>query len=66
MSVTDGIDETTTEQFEDLYIRRRKIPMGRVGLPEDIAGTAVFLASDYCRYMTGQLLIVDGGMTSTF
>lgn len=66
MSVVDGVDETTSEEFREIYIRRRKIPMARVGLPEDIAGTAVFLASDYCRYMTGQLLVVDGGLTSTF
>jgi 3-oxoacyl-[acyl-carrier protein] reductase len=66
MSVVGGVDETTTEQFRDHYIRRRKIPMARVGMPEDIAGTAVFLASDYCRYLTGQLLVVDGGLTSTF
>jgi NAD(P)-dependent dehydrogenase (short-subunit alcohol dehydrogenase family) len=66
MSIVNGVDETTTENFQDLYVRRRKIPMARPGEPEDVAGTAVFLASDYCRYMTGQLLIVDGGLTSTF
>ena len=39
--------------------------MGRAGLPRDIAGAALFLASDDCRYMTGQLLIVDGGYSLT-
>lgn len=66
MSMIDGVDETTTEEFKSWYVDRYKIPMARTGLPEDVAGTAVFLASDYCRYMTGQTLIVDGGMTSTF
>jgi NAD(P)-dependent dehydrogenase (short-subunit alcohol dehydrogenase family) len=66
MSMVDGVDETATEEFQNLYIRRRKIPMARAGLPEDMAGSAIFLASDYCRYMTGQLLVVDGGLTSTF
>lgn len=66
MSFIDGIDETTTEEFLTWYVGRRKVPMARTGLPEDVAGTAVFLASDYCRYMTGQTLIVDGGLTSTF
>ena len=66
MSVVHGIDETTTEEFRAWYVDRRKVPMARTGLPEDVAGTAVFLASDYCRYMTGQTLIVDGGLTSTF
>ncbi len=66
MSVVNGVDETTTEEFQTWYVGRRKVPMARTGLPEDVAGTAVFLASDYCRYMTGQTLIVDGGLTSTF
>lgn len=35
--------------------------MGRVGYPEDIAGTALFLMSDMSRWMTGEVLIVDGG-----
>ncbi len=38
------------------------IPMGRVGEPEDIADVVVFLASASARYMTGQLVVVDGGL----
>ncbi len=38
------------------------IPMGRVGEPEDIADVAVFLASDAARYLTGQVITVDGGL----
>ena len=37
------------------------IPLGRVGIPEDIAGAAVFLASSDADYVTGSLLFVDGG-----
>lgn len=66
MSVVNGVDETTTPEFTDWYIDRRKIPLGRSGQPEDVSGTVVFLASGYCRYMTGQLLVVDGGLMSTF
>jgi 3-oxoacyl-[acyl-carrier protein] reductase len=66
MSIMDGVDEVTTDVFLNYYIGLRKIPLGRAGEPEDVAGTVVFLASDYCRYMTGEVLVVDGGLTSTF
>lgn len=66
MSVVNGVDETTAPDFVEWYVDRRKIPLGRSGYPEDVSGTVVFLASDYCRYMTGQLLVVDGGLMSTF
>ncbi len=43
----------------------RGAPLGRIGEPEDIAGAAVFLASNAAAYVTGQTLIVDGGATVT-
>jgi NAD(P)-dependent dehydrogenase (short-subunit alcohol dehydrogenase family) len=36
--------------------------LGRIGEPEDIAGIALFLASDAARYVTGQVLTADGGI----
>jgi len=39
-----------------------RIPLGRLGEPEDIAGLAVFLASPAASYMTGQIIHVNGGM----
>ena len=42
-----------------------KIPVGRIGLPEDVAGAAVFLLSDLSRYVTGEILYVDGGYLLT-
>lgn len=41
--------------------RRRQIPLGIFGLPEDIANAILFLASDEARYVTGSELVVDGG-----
>ena len=38
------------------------IPLGRLGAPADIAGTVAFLASEMGAYITGQVLVVDGGM----
>lgn len=42
---------------------QRATPLGRIGEPEEIAGTAVFLASKAGAYVTGQAIIVDGGST---
>ncbi|MDR1515750.1 MAG: 3-oxoacyl-[acyl-carrier-protein] reductase [Synergistaceae bacterium] len=40
-----------------------QIPVGRYGLPEDVANVAAFLASDEASYINGQVIAVDGGMT---
>lgn len=40
---------------------KRQVPLGREGFPEDLSGAAVFLASDASRYITGQVIYVDGG-----
>jgi L-rhamnose 1-dehydrogenase len=40
----------------------QRIPLGRLGQPDDVAGAVVFLASDMARYVTGAEILVDGGM----
>jgi NAD(P)-dependent dehydrogenase (short-subunit alcohol dehydrogenase family) len=49
----------------ELFVRNyeKKVPLGRMGLPEDIAPSVSFLLSDEAKYITGQNLIVDGGWT---
>jgi NAD(P)-dependent dehydrogenase (short-subunit alcohol dehydrogenase family) len=49
---------------EDMARITATIPMGRLGVPEDLVGAAVFLASEAGRFMTGQTLYVDGGRTA--
>jgi meso-butanediol dehydrogenase/(S,S)-butanediol dehydrogenase/diacetyl reductase len=43
---------------------RQRIPMGRVGRPEEIAGAVLFLASEDASYMTGAMMVIDGGVTA--
>ncbi len=52
-------DKLSEEQKQRLY---ELIPMGRMGEPQEVADAAVFLASDASRYITGQVITVDGGM----
>jgi len=58
--------EHETDWFKDIYLKYGRIPVGRAGLPEDIAGPAYFLVSDDAAYVTGQVLLVDGGVSATF
>ena len=49
-----------SEEIKDKY--RTSIPLGRFGEPEDIANACAFLVSDAASYITGQVIVVDGGM----
>ena len=60
LTQTDMVVESTPEDILENTLQR--ISMKRVGRPEEIANTALFLASDLSSYMTGQVLRVDGGM----
>jgi len=44
---------------------RAQTPLGRLATPEDVAGPVLFLASDWSRFVTGQVLTVDGGLVMT-
>ena len=41
----------------------RSIPQGRMGLPDDLVGAVLYLASDAARFTTGSVLVIDGGQT---
>jgi NAD(P)-dependent dehydrogenase (short-subunit alcohol dehydrogenase family) len=61
---TDGanlvVDEAGWER------RRQKVPLGRLGEPDDIANAAVFFAGNESSWVSGDMLLVDGAMTFAF
>jgi NAD(P)-dependent dehydrogenase (short-subunit alcohol dehydrogenase family) len=59
MTATEAVENHLTEEFRNLFLRH--IPLGRMGLPEEIAAAVVYLASDEAAYTTGQILTVSGG-----
>ena len=64
--MSSGAHEHETDWFRSIYVGARKIPMARAGTPEDCAGAYVFLLSPLSRYITGQVITVDGGLTATY
>ncbi len=64
-AVMDGAPEDKVEELADISMEcmRGRMPLGRLGAPEDIANAAVFLASDLAAQITGVDLAVDGGET---
>jgi 3-oxoacyl-[acyl-carrier protein] reductase len=61
MIATPAMDNLGDGQVNDEIASR--VPLGRLGKPEDIAGAMLFLASDLANYITGQTIVVDGGST---
>ena len=53
----DGLEKGNNKQ-----VLKSQIPLGRIGLPKDIGGAAVFLSSEEAEYITGQMLYIDGGI----
>lgn len=60
--LTPGSIDTSGLGAEERRARGENYPLGRIGEPDDMAGAAVFLASEDARYITGQSIVVDGGM----
>jgi|SRR5580704_13683672 3-oxoacyl-[acyl-carrier protein] reductase len=55
--MSKGLSPTQTEQI------LRRTPLGRLGTPQDVVGSVIFLLSDSAAFITGQMLVVDGGST---
>ncbi|WP_339801298.1 SDR family oxidoreductase [uncultured Marinobacter sp.] len=61
--VATKMTKVTTDNPKRRQMAESAIPVGRMGLPSEMAGPALFLASPLASYMRGQTLIVDGGLT---
>jgi len=61
-TIATDLNKEDLSSPEKLAYMCSRIPLGRLGQPEDVAGAVVFLASDMARYVTGAALLVDGGL----
>ena len=61
--VATKLTKVTTDRPDRLAGALARIPEGRLGTPEDMAGTALFLASPLASYVTGHTVVVDGGLS---
>ena len=59
MTATEAVEQNLSDEFRSLFLRH--IPLGRMGLPEEIAEAVCYFASDASAYTTGQILTVSGG-----
>ena len=59
MTATEAVEKHLSEDFRNLFMKH--IPLGRMGLPEEIAAAVCYFASDASAYTTGQILTVCGG-----
>ncbi|MBR5570732.1 MAG: SDR family oxidoreductase [Oscillospiraceae bacterium] len=59
MTATEAVEKHLSDDFRNLFMRH--IPLGRMGLPEEIAEAVCYFASDASAYTTGQILTVSGG-----
>lgn len=66
MSSASGENELETQWFADNYVKGHHLPLRRAATPEEIGGVAFFLAGPDARYITGQVITVDGGLSITF
>lgn len=63
-AIAPGLIATRATEDSEKWVKQLKIPLGRIGMPEDIGEVAAFLCSDAASFLTGQTISVDGGQTA--
>jgi 3-oxoacyl-[acyl-carrier protein] reductase len=58
--ITTAMTDKLTEEQKNVMLKL--IPLGRLGMPQDVANVVLFLASPLADYVTGQVIPIDGGM----
>ncbi len=66
MSVVNGVDELDSHSFRDIYLGHGRLPLRRAAEPAEVASAVSYLVSKDNTYLTGQRVVVDGGLTVTF
>jgi NAD(P)-dependent dehydrogenase (short-subunit alcohol dehydrogenase family) len=66
MSIVDGVDEVGSEWFRQIYLDNGRLPLRRAAEPAEIAAAVSHLVSPDNTYLTGQRIVVDGGLLVTF
>jgi 3-oxoacyl-[acyl-carrier protein] reductase len=66
MSIVDGVDELQSEWFRQIYLDHGRLPLRRAAEPTEIAAAVSHLVSSDNTYLTGQRIVVDGGLLVTF
>ena len=66
MSVVNGVSELESEWFKNIYQENARLPLKRASEPSEIANAVAWLASEANTYVTGQILTIDGGLSSRF
>ena len=59
MTATDAVNQNLSDDFKEFFLKHT--PIKRMGLPEEIAKTVLYFASDDSAYTTGQIVDVSGG-----
>ena len=59
--VTPMLEKAHRDRGDSLEVSNKRVPLGRLGTPDEVAKAALFMISDDAAYITGHILVIDGG-----